>query len=101
MVKQHIEPLFISCDCYSEGLWIMPDYWAHPPESPEDKLEDLDISFWSRGMGNPSNLRWKDRFRFIWQVLRHGRPYGDQVMFRKEKVIQLRDYLTKVIEDME
>lgn len=64
--------VFIKCTCHSEGLMV---------EADEDSLY---LSIWERGYGQDSTLSWKQKLRYIWQILRHGKPYGDQIVLDRE-----------------
>jgi hypothetical protein len=65
---------FIPCSCGSEGLHLF--------KYKDDN--ELFISVWEMGYGKDNRLSWKQRLRYIWLVLRHGRPYGDQVVRDRE-----------------
>ena len=65
---------FIQCSCGSEGL--------HLYKFKEDN--ELYLSIWENGYGKDNRLTWKQRFRYIWRIIREGRPYGDQIVLDKE-----------------
>ena len=73
--------LHLTCSCHSHALHMQKDeecdYWY--------------ISFWQRGhqTGNP----WKYRLICIWNILRTGTPYGDEVILEKKDMLELKEYL--------
>lgn len=82
----------IKCDCHGECIAI--DY--------DPKYNETDISFWSYGGYDDNTLTWKDRIRYCWQILRKGKPYGDQVCFMgKQKIVQLRKTLQNIEEKID
>ena len=66
--------IFIPCSCGGEGL--------HLYKFKNDN--ELFISIWEMGYGKDNRLTWKQRLRYVWRVLREGRPYGDQVVLDRE-----------------
>lgn len=61
---------FVPCSCGSEGL--------HLYKFKND--DELFLSVWEMGYGRDNRLTWKQRLRYIWRILRDGRPYGDQIV---------------------
>lgn len=86
------EPLFIQCSCYGEGLIVEAEDYD------TDFGLEIEIAFYSKGMGNPRHLRLRDKIRFAWHVLTKGRPYNDMVCLNKPEATKLRDYLSKLLE---
>jgi hypothetical protein len=64
--------IFVKCTCHSEGLMV---------EADEDNLY---LSIWERGYGHDSTLSWRQKLRYIWQILIRGKPYGDQIVLDRE-----------------
>jgi hypothetical protein len=50
-------------------------------EADEDGLY---LSIWERGYGHDNTLSWKQKLRYIWQILIRGKPYGDQIVLDRE-----------------
>lgn len=73
--------LHLTCDCHTHELHFEKDF--------EDEM--WYVSFWQRGYttDNP----WKYRFRCIWQILKTGRPYGDEVILNKSDLEKLQEYI--------
>ena len=61
---------FIQCACSNECLQLY--------KFEED--DELYISIWEMGYSKDNRLTWKQRLRYIWRIIREGRPYGDQIV---------------------
>lgn len=84
MNKKAIEE-FILCSCSSEGIYIK-----------KYKNEDeVYFSLFSRGI-NPKRFNWKDRFRYVWNVLKKGKPFEDEIVLDKSSIVKLLKVLKKV-----
>ena len=66
--------VFIKCTCHSEGIMIEAD----------SEMDALFLSVWERGYRGDNTLTWKQKLRYIWQILKHGKPYGDQIVLDRE-----------------
>jgi hypothetical protein len=71
---QREKEVFIPCSCGSEGL--------HLYKFKND--DELYLSIWEMGYGKDNRLNWKSRFRYVWRIIREGRPYGDQIVLDRE-----------------
>ena len=69
--------VFVKCTCHSEGIMI---------ETDEDSLY---LSIWEHGYRGDNSLSWKQKLRYIWQVLKHGKPYTDQIVLDRESCFTL------------
>lgn len=69
---------FFMCDCHSEGLYLVADK--------EDKL--VYASFFSIGI-NPKQLNFFGKIRYIWNILKSGKPFEDQLVFSFDKTKKL------------
>jgi hypothetical protein len=78
------EQLFLECDCYSEGIKFNYD---------EDGL--LYISIYQRGF-KPRTKTWREKLRWIWQIIIKDVPYDDEVVISKNKIQQLETRLSDV-----
>lgn len=76
---------FIACSCSSEGLYIV----KHPAES------EVYLSIFSRGI-NPQRFNWKDKIRYIWHALKHGKPFEDEIVLDVKAVAKLKKILNKI-----
>ena len=73
--------LHLSCSCHSHELHIEKDH--------EDDM--WYISFWQRGY--TTDTSWRYRLKCIWYILKHGRPYGDEVILENKDLIELKEYV--------
>jgi len=73
--------LHLSCSCHSHELHIEKDH--------EDDM--WYISFWQRGY--TTETTWRYRLKCIWYILKHGRPYGDEVILENKDLIELKEYV--------
>jgi hypothetical protein len=87
MTHQKSNEKFIKCDCHGE--FIRMDY--------DPELAQFDMSIWTlQASSAPS---WKTKLRWIWRIIIHNSPYGDQVVINKDKAKELADYLIDKIKD--
>lgn len=75
---------YFKCSCSSEILRVAYD----------DELEQTEFSIWE--MQNTHKATFWQRLRWCWKILIEGSPYGDQVIFEKEGVSNLVNYLIKI-----
>lgn len=73
--------LHLTCSCHSHELHIEKDH--------EDDM--WYVSFWQRGYITETS--WKYKLKCIWYILKHGRPYGDEVVLEKKDLIKLKEYM--------
>jgi hypothetical protein len=75
---------FFICDCYSEGILVT-----------KYKNEDeFYFSFFKRGYAG-NKLSWKDKLRYILQIIKTGIPFEDEVILNKTKIASLVKFLSK------
>ncbi|NBW58384.1 hypothetical protein EBR43_11550 [bacterium] len=84
MSKRKIE-CFIACSCHSEGIYLVK-------QADDDFLY---LSFFSQGI-NPKRFNWRDKCRYIWNVLKHGKPFEDELVMDKLAVAKLKKILNKI-----
>ena len=85
MGKENLWWKFIECDCASEGVMISAEN-----DDPTTYLAFFG-NFFDRRLG------FKQRARFIWNVLTTGKPYADMVCLSPEKVKELATSLNEVV----
>ena len=90
--EHNAEPLFVKCDCHSEGLETQ--YYR------EDKNDKgFYVNYWKYGIeGRYSGMSLLDRLKYAWKILFRGTLHGDQIILEVDKAEKLRDYLTKYLE---
>lgn len=57
--------------------------------------DEVYMSLFSRGL-NVKRYSFKDRVRHIWQILKTGFPYTDEIVLSKERVKELIKALTEI-----
>lgn len=77
--------IFLECDCYSEGIKFNYD---------NDGF--LNISLYQRGF-KPRTRSWKEKLRWIWQIIKKDVPYDDEVMLSKDKVEILVQFMNEIL----
>jgi len=80
-----IKRKYISCSCESEMI-VLEKF---------PKEEEVYMSLFSRGL-NVKRYNLKDRFRHIWQILKIGFPYTDEIVLSKDRVKELIKALTEL-----
>jgi hypothetical protein len=76
--------LFLECDCYSEGIKFNYD---------QDGL--LNISLYQRGF-KPRTRTWREKLRWIYQIIIKDVPYDDEVIISKNKIKQLIQFMNEI-----
>lgn len=71
--------VFIKCTCHSEGVLVEVD----------KELDALFLSIWERGYRIDNTLSWKQKLRYIWQVLIYGKSYTDQIVLDRKACFAL------------
>jgi hypothetical protein len=90
--ESNAEPLFVRCDCHSEGLETQ--YYR---EDANDK--GFYVNYWKYGIeGRYSGMSLLDRLKYAWKILFKGTLHGDQIILEVDKAEKMRDYLTKYLE---
>jgi hypothetical protein len=76
--------LFIRCDCHSEVLVI--DY--------DGTFQLIELSIFSSLISSKMSL-WQ-KIRYIYQILRYGKPYTDQLILHKKQIDELKSFLNSL-----
>jgi len=76
---------FFRCDCTQHALEFDYDI--------EDKT--LYVSVWELSVTNPI-LSWRERIRWVWQIVRTGKPWADHVCLDSEKVERMKKFLQEM-----
>jgi hypothetical protein len=54
----------------------------------------LTLSMYERGLDHP----WKYRLKYIWDILRYGRPYADSIVIGKQGAKEIAKWLQEHLE---
>lgn len=76
---QPMKEEFIPCDCGLEVLRLTYD--------PDDLDFGLNVSILEKG-----GIPWRDKLRWIWQIIRHGSPFSDAILLNNDGVTKLIDF---------
>lgn len=83
--------LVVECSCHSHALHITyDDFW-------KDSIPMIDIAIWER-RGAPFPLPWKQRFRWIWSLLKDGTLQGDDVIINENDADAIIKFLSEKVE---
>jgi hypothetical protein len=78
------DSIFLICDCYEHGLLV---------EKFKDENE-VSLSLFERGLSGRV-LPWRERLRWCWQILIHGKPWSDFLILNTENQKQLKEFLNE------
>lgn len=70
------------CDCHTHGFTV----------NGNEELGVIFMSFWAMGQAG-NKLRWRDRLRWCWNILRSGEPYDDEVVLSPDGAMELASAL--------
>jgi hypothetical protein len=73
---------FFKCECYTHALEV--EYDA------EDN--QYYVAVWELGRRD-ATLNWKERCRWMWHILKTGKPWADTVILSPEQMRQLADFV--------
>ena len=82
--KNNYRTLFIRCDCHSEVLVI--DY--------DDSFKMIELSVFSSLISSKMSI-WQ-KIRYIYQILKYGKPYTDQIILHKNQIDELKAFLNSL-----
>ena len=83
-LKNNYRTLFIRCDCHSEVLVI--DY--------DGSFKMIELSIFSAFVSSKMSI-WQ-KARYIYQILRYGRPYTDQIILHQKQIDELKAFLNSI-----
>lgn len=91
MIQNKEKSLFLKCDCSTHTFECerVVEYWGDG--QPE---ETFNLTFWSCGR-NDQTLSWRERWRWIWNILRTGSPWSDGIIIDNEQAKEIVNYINK------
>lgn len=84
-MSQQIEE-FIICSCSTEGLYLV----KYKGE------QELYLSIFNRGL-NPKKLTLWNKLRYIWNIIKTGKPFNDEMILNTESIKKLQVVLKKAL----
>jgi len=97
IIKSKIEEKFFKCSCYSHALEIV--YMVEKYENDKNSYEDFYFNLWEMGRGDNNIMSWRRRFRWMWHILKTGKPYTDGIILTKEQIIDIVKFLNEQLKD--
>jgi hypothetical protein len=76
--------LFIRCDCHSEVLVL--DY--------DGSFKMIELSIFSSLVSSQMSL-WQ-KIRYIYQIIKYGKPYTDQIILHQKQIDELKAFLNSL-----
>lgn len=85
---------FFNCDCYTEGVILSHE--VHKWRDDDFIEHDIYLTFWNYGNKYQNGtLRFKDKLRWMWQILTKGIPYPDGIILHEDEAERLGNALLK------
>ena len=85
-IKSDFRVAFIRCDCESEVLVVRYDA----------ELDTVDLCVYENQSSFKHKMTWFQKLRYIYQVLKNGQPYTDQIILKREQIEELGGFLTSL-----
>lgn len=85
-INNSFRTAFIRCSCDSELLVVRYDI----------ELDCLELSLFENQQSFKSKMSWRQKIRYIAQLLINGQPYTDQIMLDKSQIEELRGFLNSL-----
>lgn len=80
--------LFEKCQCSTHCFEI--EYFCYEPK--DDK--GFYLSFWTYAR-KAEKLCWKERIRWIWNIIKTGNPWSDSIIINNEQAKEITEYINK------
>ena len=78
---------FELCGCKNEVLVLEYD----------QEIGLMDLAIYEHGVSIRNRMSWRQKLRYIWQVMRYNRPYNDQIVLEKNQIQNLKEFLNGCI----
>lgn len=79
--------LFLACECCSEILYLNFDH----------ELQMMDISIFSSQNSYDHNRSIWFKIRTIWNILRYGRVYSDNMIISKVQLLDIKKFIDNIL----
>ena len=77
---------FIRCDCESEILVVRYD----------GEFDMLDLCIYENQTSFKQKMTLWQKLRYIYQLFKHGQPYTDQILLKREQIEELKGFLNNL-----
>ena len=78
---------FELCGCKNEVLVLEYD----------QEIGLMDLAIYEHGVSIRNKMSWRQKLRYIWQVIKYNRPYNDQIVLEKNQIQNLKEFLNRCI----
>lgn len=78
----------VTCQCGNEIIRITQD---------AEFEEDIYLSMFQ--YYNSASMSFRQRIKYLWQILRHGMPYSDCICLKQKDLKALREAINKILDD--
>jgi hypothetical protein len=78
--------IFIRCGCQSEMLVL--DY--------DGEVDMIDLSMYEIDVSYKYRMSLWQKIRYIYQVIRYGQPYTDQIVLNRDQINELKSFLETI-----
>ena len=90
-MKNNNDSIFVKCQC-SGHLFECERFIYEYSNGECDK--GFNLSFWICGRRN-NILGWKERWRWIWNILKTGKPWSDGIIINDEQSVEIIKFFKK------
>jgi len=77
---------FIPCDCESELLVVRYD----------GEFDILDLCIYETQSSFKSKMSWYQKIRYIYQLMKTGQSYTDQIILNRKQINELKGFLSDI-----
>ena len=84
------QSLMVKCECHGHALEV-----THCPNT--DGTNEYWFTVWKRGYDG--RLCWRERIRWCWNILRTGRPWGDEIILTPGCANQICEFINQHLKD--
>lgn len=87
VIKRDKESIMVKCSCNTHALEVMCDDWG------DSVTPMIYFGIWTHGQ-RPMPLRWRDRLRWIFYLIKDGRLHADDVVIdNADSIRQVSEFL--------
>ena len=79
----------VICDCHTHGFTVEAD----------EEYPIVYMASWSYGTAG-QRLRFKDKIRYCWRILWHGKPHEDELVLEPDSAQILSDKLSTAVREV-
>ena len=78
--------IFIRCGCQSEILVLHYD----------GEIDMIDLSMYEIDVSYKYRMSLWQKIRYIYQVIRYGQPYTDQIVLNRQQIDELKTFINEI-----